>query len=171
VLLPILIPLLGVYLHLFGKETWIFSRDQSTLFSYREYLWISSFEGISQIKSLNFLFGNGASGYMNYDFGTSIASYFADRQGNNLGSLHNGYLQLFYEFGLFGLLLFISGYFWLMRRLVLSGFMHLTTPLYSYLFFVAGTEAVLSLSYFFILLGTICYSLVLINKSQAQNII
>jgi O-antigen ligase len=164
IFLPILLPIFGIFFLFYGDESSSFSREGSTLFSHREYLWLAAISGIGDSTLMGAMFGHGSSGYVNFDFGETILYYFEDRGNNNFGSLHNAYLQLFYEFGLTGFLLFLSAYFWLVSKAANLNILHLISPLFSYLFFVASTEAILSLSYYFVVLGTFCFSLLIINK-------
>lgn len=162
-LIPILIPLIGILILFIVTSSVPFMRDGSTLFSHRESVWMIGISGLGELPTTKLIFGSGASGYMNYSFGEEIASFFSNRD-NNVGSLHNAYLQLIYEFGLFGIFLFVASYVWVLRRLATRNLLFRLSPLFSYFFIVSATEAILSLGYFFILISLGCYSLLTINQ-------
>lgn len=84
----------------------LLSRDNSTLFSQREYLWALGIAGLKQMTFGDFLFGYGVNGFMYNKVATNVSNFFAYR--NSIGSLHNAHLTLLYDFGLFGLLLFLA---------------------------------------------------------------
>jgi|GEM_PF-4015757 len=162
-LVPVLIPLIGILLFFTDIQSALLTRDESSLFSHRESIWMIGINGLSELPTTKLIFGSGASGYLNYSFGEEIVSFFANRDGN-VGSLHNAYLQLIFEFGLFGVFLFVVSYVWSIRRLATRNLLCRLSPLFSYFFIVSATEAALSLGYFFIVISLACYTLLTINQ-------
>lgn len=79
-----------------------FERSGSTLFSHRELIWTIGYAGFSEFTLLNLLFGYGDNGFLYNSISAEIVSLFEYR--GSIGSLHNGYLGLFYDRGLIGML-------------------------------------------------------------------
>ena len=167
-LVPLLIPLIGILILVTVTSSFSFARDGSSLFSHRESVWMIGISGLWELPTTKLIFGSGASGYINYSFGEEIVRFFSDR-GNNVGSLHNAYLQLIYKFGLFGVFLFVASYVWVIRRLATRNLLFGLSPLFSYFFIVSATEAILSLGYLFILISLSCYALLTINQHNKSR--
>lgn len=164
-LIPIGFILLGIFVYFGNYSIDGVSREGSTLFSHRELIWLIGLNGLTELPLINLLFGSGASGYINYDFGEEIVWFFADR-GGNVGSLHNMYLQAIYEYGLLGIFFFISAYIYTIKKLHDKKQLKSVTVLFAYLFTAGGTESVLSLSYLVMICLAFGYSGFLIKKKN-----
>jgi len=163
-LIPLLVPIVFIYLMIIEVEIETLNREGSSFLSYREILWINAVNGINELPIFNLFFGSGSSGYINYSFSDEILFFFENRSGENLGSLHNLYLQMLYEFGLIGIIMFIISYIWIIKKLFDSQVFKNLSAIIIYFFLVSSTEATMSISYLFIFSILITYCLFTYNK-------
>lgn len=100
---PVVMVALGMLL--VGVEDFYLSREGSTIFSQREYLWALGISGLSVMSWENLLIGYGVNGFMSNSIASIVSTFFEYR--NSIGSLHNAHLTLLYDYGFVGLVLFI----------------------------------------------------------------
>lgn len=103
VFVPMVIVALGMFLISYGDI--YFSRENSTLFSQREYFWALGISGLSLMSWDNLLIGYGLNGFMSNSIASIVSEFFAYR--NSIGSLHNAHLTVLYDYGILGLVLVI----------------------------------------------------------------
>lgn len=136
----------------------ILNRDNSTLFSQREYLWALGISGLSVMTWENFLTGYGVSGFT-YNSTASIVTEFFEYR-NTIGSLHNAHLTLIYDYGILGLVLIVF-----VNLKIIKNLKYLTCELrelsYKCLIYTAitsATETIYSFNYILILFTIIFIS-------------
>lgn len=149
VIVPVAMVALGLFL-LNGNNV-IFSRDNSTLFSQREYLWALGISGLNLMTWKDLLTSYGVNGFMSNSIASFVSEFFAYR--NSIGSLHNAHLTLLYDFGLLGLILIIT-----LNLKIVTNLKYLTDEWRSlslkcliYLSITSATETIYSFNYIFIL--------------------
>ena len=129
-----------------------FSRENSTLFSQREYLWGLGISGLRLMSWDNLLIGYGVNGFMSNSIASIVSEFFAYR--NSIGSLHNAHLTVLYDYGLLGLSLIVILNFKLIASLkyLSAERRSLSLKCLIFLSISSATETVYSFNYIFILL-------------------
>jgi O-antigen ligase len=169
-LIPVVIPILG--LGLFENDIVIsLERQGSTLFSQRELIWALGIAGFSDFTFLDFLFGYGENGFLHNVVSSQISDLFAYRE--SFGSMHNGYLALFYDRGLLGLIV----YYLMIRRIwfVARSNPHLKGKIYFnflvYILFIGATETVFAQNFMMVSILLIILSTGYVGGIGEKNVL
>lgn len=162
IITPLVIVALGLFL--LSVADFNFGRENSTLFSQREYLWALGISGLSSMTWLNLFMGYGSNGFMSNDIAVAVSDFFTYR--NNIGSLHNAHLTLLYDYGLLGLILVITIQFKIITNLkyCTDEWRNFVLRCLIYLSITSATETIYSFNYVFIL-----FSFIFISKRKSKN--
>ena len=79
------------------------------------------------------------------------------------------YLQAIYEYGLLGLIFFITAYIYTVKKLYDKRQLNSVTILFAYLFTAGGTESILSLSYLVMICLAFGYSGFLLKNLKNRH--
>ena len=145
-------------LFLVGNDGAIFNRENSTLFSQREYLWALGIAGLNVMTWAELLFGYGVNGFTYNSIASDVTAFFEYR--DTLGSLHNAHLTLLYDYGLFGFILALIINLKIIKNLKNLNFKMrgLSLKCLIYVSITSATETIYSFNYILILLTFIFIS-------------